>query len=567
MYNIRNRYMLYSLTSIVVHLIKKIIKGKKYLYLEHSVRVDGKPQRAFSIYLGSEDKIQSKQTKLKQLLDGDYKISSYDFGLPVALMQLVERLDLINIIDGAAVKRDQGLSIGQYMCIATLNRCIQPVSKSKLKEWFVNTYLSRFFPTIDTYLDSMAYTNHFQYLNPETIDKIELRLIEKLKTEFHLNMEHLMYDPTNFHTFINPKEQELPKHGHSKQGRNTLNLVNVSIYCTRDGGVPLMHQCYPGNVQDASHFKAAYPKFLQRLKELDINPSEITLVFDKGNISKEVFKEIDQSGLHWISTVRPSSHKDLHQLHPKNFQDFTFPNGKEIGILEFERMMHQEKRLLIVSYDPNRAKWSKKNYMKKLEAKDQDIRRFEAEKLNVKKWRSLEKVRKKLKDILKSYHQYFDIEISGEYAQLSMSVKKNQEAIEKHIVSLGKGYYMTSRKDLSGSEIVWMYRQQYTIEKLFDYLKNPDMVRVMPMYHYKDESIRGHTFTCILALLLLTLLQREIRDEYPEFAIRQIIDLLSQIKLMEIEFTNGHKSKKSFATMSKNAQKLVKFYNFIKFLK
>ena len=86
----------------------------------------------------------------------------------------------------------------------------------------------------------------------------------------------------------------------------------------------------------------------------------------------------------------------------------------------------------------------------------------------------------------------------------------------------------------AGLDIVWLYRQQFTIERLFDYLKNPDLIRIMPMFHFKDDSIRGHIFTCVLGLMLLTLLQREIRQKYPDMALRQIIDLLSQIKLTEI---------------------------------
>lgn len=551
----------------MVYLVKKTIKGKKYLYLEHGARVNGKPRRVFSIYLGPEENIQSKQLEIKQILDGNYDINTYDFGLPVALMQISERLDLINIIDKVTGKREQGLSVGQYTGIATLNRCIQPISKSKLKEWFYNTYLFNFFPTIDTYLNSMAYSNHFRYLTAENINKIELEIVKKLKTEFKLEMKHIMYDPTNFHTFINPTNQELPRHGHSKQGRKTLNIVNVSVFNTHDGGIPFMHQTYPGNIHDATHFKSSFPKFMQRLNKLGIKSNEITLVFDKGNISQEVFEEIDETGIYWITSIRSSSHKDLYQLLPKNFKKDKLPNKKEIGVLEFTRKMHKKDRRLIVIFNPRRSKWSKKNFLKKLKLKYEELIAFRDNNLNFKKWRSSEKVIKKVKLMLKSYSKYFEIEISGDFAQLTMSIRRNKVNIQNHLLSLGKGYYMTNHKDLSGHEVIWTYRQQYMIEKLFNYLKNPDMTRIMPMYHSKDDSIRGHIFTCVLGVLLLTLLQREVKRKYPELSIDKIIDLLSQIKVAEINFKNGKKGQRSFTAISEDTKKLMKFLDLEKHLK
>ncbi len=73
----------------------------------------------------------------------------YDYGLPVALMTIAEKLDLIGIIDRATSKRQQGLSVGQYVAIASLNRCIKPLSKHQLLNWFYTTYLQHFFPKIE----------------------------------------------------------------------------------------------------------------------------------------------------------------------------------------------------------------------------------------------------------------------------------------------------------------------------------------------------------------------------------------------------------------------------------
>ncbi|MHA1300264.1 MAG: IS1634 family transposase [Candidatus Helarchaeota archaeon] len=522
----------------MVFIERKTKKGKTVLYLTHKARINGKSKRVLHIYLGPEERFLKHAENIKLELKPDFEIATYDFGMPVVLMKLAERLDLINIINKCTPKRQQGLSVGEYILIATLNRCIKPRSKKQIKKWFYSTYLQRKFPKIETYLDSMAYTNHFQYLTEESIDKIEEKINSTLLTEFKVSMDQLLYDPTNFFTFINPKEQALPRHGKSKEGRNTLNLVSLSIFCTRDGGVPVMHHVYPGGVHDAKHFKTEYPKFLARLQKLGISTAEITLVFDKGNISEEVFQIINSSRINWIVSVRPSSHKDLHKLVPKDFEMFKLPNGKEVGLLEFKRRLFNNpprgpECRLIVTYNPRRARLAAKNLRKKLEAKIDEVNDWfmDKGKLNVKMWRSRERVENKIKDIIhsKAYLEFISYKVTGEFSQIKYTIKINDKAFQKHVKTLGKSFFMTNHPKMSPLEIVWLYRQQFTVERAFKYLKNPDSLRITPMFHHKDECIRGHLFTCILGLLLLTLLCRDVKKAFPEWGLPTIIELLSII--------------------------------------
>ncbi len=113
----------------MVHLSRRKIKGNVYLYLQENQRVNGKVKRVWQHYLGAETTIKEH---VSMLAEPNFNITNYDFGLPVALLQVAEKLDLINIIDNRVPKRKQGWSVGQYILLAALNRCIKPVSKEKL---------------------------------------------------------------------------------------------------------------------------------------------------------------------------------------------------------------------------------------------------------------------------------------------------------------------------------------------------------------------------------------------------------------------------------------------------
>jgi len=578
----------------MVHIENVVKNGKTYLRLSQRARVKGKSRRVWSIWLGREDMIREQAQDIKDSLKLEFESVVYDYGLPVVLMKYVERLDLINIINECTAKRKQGLSVGHYIMLATLQRCIKPQSKVHIRKWFYFTYIQYMFPKLTTYLDSMAYTNHYPYLTEKAIESIETKIAEKLRTEFKVEMKELFFDPTNFFTYTNPKRenQTIFGHGRSKEGRHTLNLVNLSLICTRDGGIPIMHCTYSGGTHDAAHFKEQYPKILLRLKKLKNPASTVILVFDKGNISPEVFKILDDSGVLWICSVRPSVHKDLNLLTSDDFPMFELPNRKKVGVLETKRPMFSEAALkrskipdyenpdrrLIIQYNPERAKWNGNNLTLKLEARIDEINNFfkgsEQRLVNTgkfPKWKKIDAVKSKIRKIITEknkdgYLDYISYEVkrirdpTKGVTRIQYELSFNKEALEEHLKTLGKSYYMTNHPTMTGLEIIWLYRQQFNVERAFSYLKSPDSIRIRPMWVHTNDSVQGHNFTCVIGLLLLTLIARDVRGSFPELGFLTIQDLLSEIKVVEIKFPGTRRIKRNIVKLSPEAKKLSDFY-------
>jgi len=543
----------------MVYLIKKVIKGNTYLYLAASARIDGKPKRIWQKYLGPEEKF-NEFTEL--LMDLEPRIITLDFGLPIALLQVIKELNLIEIINDCTSKRAQGLSVGHYVSLAAINRCVKPTSKAQLRRWFEHTALFKEFPPIDTYLDSMAYTNHFKYLTPEVLENIEERINKKLIEEWDVSMNTLFYDPTNFFTYINPKKGvELPRHGHSKENRFTLNLVGLTLFCTKDGGLPVLHDIYPGNLHDATLFKEQVPHLLERLKRVGIEPQEICVVFDKGNLSSEAFEQINEANIRFICSLRPSTQKEFEYLTPADFSLKKLPNGKEVGVLEFDKQLYGPHDRLFVVYNPRMKAWQEKNLKVKLEKKIETVHEWFKDRLNVKKWRDPEAVEKKIQSILKTkkYLGLVDYSVSGKVANVKYEIEINEEALKAHINTLGKSFFLSNHPEMAPLDIVWVYRQQYTVERAFKYIKSPNLLSVRPMYHWTDESIRGHLFTCVLGLLLLLLLTRKIQLEFKQMSLWKIVEHLSEIELAIVKYEGSKKTIKKIVEISSEAAELSKF--------
>lgn len=547
----------------MVHLVRKKIKGNTYLYLEETARINGKPRRVWSKYLGPEKKI--KEISKMNLSLGEAKIKPLDFGLPAALMQIVKRLDLIDLIDHSTSKRDQGFSVGEYMVISALNRCIEPISKHKIQKWFENSYLSKLMPNRGTFLNSMAYTNHYSYLNDSILDKIEEQIAIKLKKEFNIDMGHLMYDPTNFYTYgqgIDNEDEEdvpLPQFGHSKEGRVNCRIVGLTLVCTQDGGIPLMSHIYPGNISEAKLFKSQAKSIKNRIFKLKLaDDLDLLLTFDKGNNSSTAYAELDNSDQFFLASIRPSMVKDLAAIPLQNFYLTTLPNKKRIGLIEFNREIYRKSRRLIVVYNRDRAlRWGS-IMLDKLESLQEKILNFFETRLNVKKWRSRKTILKKIEEIIpKRYFRYFYINLITILEVHSLTVEIKYDLVFRDQASKGKTYLITNHTSKSAFELVKLFRQQISVERAFRFLKSPKIFAVRPMFSRKNTSIRGHIFTCVLGLLLLTLLTREVRKYKPHFTLEGIVGHLSMIQVAEISIPGNRSKTMKMCNMTPESQEIA----------
>lgn len=495
----------------MVHLVKKMNKGHVYLYLRETARVNGRVKTVWQKYLGPEDKVKSAPAaELALHAKTPPIVRAYAFGLPVALMLIAERIDLVGTINRATAKRHQGLSVGHYVALAALNRCVRPVTKRHIREWFEGTYLQGLFPEITTYLDSAAYTNHFAYLTDEAIDAVQRELSRKVVAEFGVDMSQLTYDPTNFSTYMNPAgDRALAKHGHAKDNRATLNLVGLALVCTQDGGVPLMYDVYSGNLQDATVFQAELPAVLEHVAEIEHRPSAVTLTFDKGNNSETVFQQLAAAGVSYVASLRPSMVKDLVAVPAEFFPLHELPSGKQVGVLEFTRELYGLQQRVIAAYNPEQARWNGDTLFAKLTDDVAAVEDYFRQRLNKKMWRKRAAVLKKIESLVAKTHlPFLHIDLQGEDGSMALHLTINQDAFNTHAGTLGKTFLISNHPSKSAAELVELFRQQITIERAFSYLKGADLCPASPIFHSCDESIQGHLFSCVIGLLLMTLLAR-----------------------------------------------------------
>ena len=216
--------MLYDLT--MPSLTAKRIKGKIYYYLRECQRVDGKPKIVWQQYLGS-----AQQLVQRMVPPQPQSALIRDYGAVVAPLGIAQQLDLVSIIDRHVPKRGRGPSVGQYLLVACLNRCVAPRSKAQIAEWYEKTVLPARLGLKASQLTSQRFWDNMDRLDADAIARIEQEISAGAVARFGLDLRCLLFDATNFFTFVDSfnARATLPQRGHSKEGRDNLRLLGLAL--------------------------------------------------------------------------------------------------------------------------------------------------------------------------------------------------------------------------------------------------------------------------------------------------------------------------------------------------
>jgi transposase len=94
-------------------------------------------------------------------------------------------------------------------------------------------------------------------------------------------------------------------------------------------------------------------------------------------------------------------------------------------------------------------------------------------------------------------------------------------------------------------------------------MKNTKHLTVRPIFHWTDEKIRVHIFSCVQAYRLCSLLIKELSDKGVPTCINRLIDEMAGIKRIFTFFgdMNNPEKVESFTQGSELAEQIVQLYN------
>jgi transposase len=520
-------------------LTAKQIDGHTYYYARYCQRVDGKPKIVRQVYLGKIEDLVASSEQIR-LPPQPLETQVASCGDVAALWDIAQRLDLVPLLDSLFPKRQQGLSCGQYLLLAALNRALAPTSKVHFADWYRHTILTRLLPADPALLSSQNFWNHMDFVSADQIFDFERHMTQRLIERFQLDLRALVYDGTNFFTYINSRTpSELPQRGHNKQKRGDLRQVNLGLLVSTDFHIPLFHRVYAGNVHDSVEFRSITEDLATHYRDLAQSCDHITLIFDKGNNSAEAFQSLVETPFHFVGSLVPTQHPDLLAVPRRRFRTLTAPRLEDVEIYRTEKKVFGRTHTVLVTFNRNLLDGQLQGLTASLNKARRKLRDLQQQ---LKRWRegkvkgkapALESVRKQVQTICSA--QFVKLILKAEVCivrkGLELTYSTDRAALDRLCqVQFGKTILFTDNADWSDEDIVLAYRSQYHIENAFRQMKNPHFLGWSPMYHWTDSKIQVHAFYCVLALLLTSLLQRELARQGEELSVNRILEELGGIQ-------------------------------------
>lgn len=552
-------------------LIKKVKGNKTYYYAVRSGRVNGKPRIVWQKYLGTLDAIierceqHSAPTPLETTL--------FEAGGVASLMQIASRINLMEIINNVVPKRDQGPSVGHYIILAALNRVLDPSSKSQIGEWYNNTILRRLWGFQEEQFTSQRYWDHMDMISQEDIETMQRLIVEKVKLEFKIETDSLLYDCTNFFTFIDTHNQRstLARRGRNKQKRSDLQQISLALLTTKDFQIPLFHKTYKGNIPDIKIFPEVARDLLNKNKALSGNIKDSTLIFDKGNLSEENRELLLHSGIYFVAGVKNDLIPDLFTAPIEQFKEAFLMPGNKYTSSEIE--ISGRNCIAIVSYSESfftEQLASITVMMRKCEEKLRELQKDLTDWALGKKKKGIRpktrEVKSTLNNILAPQYmkELFEIDLQDHNNQPILKYNINQKELEEITsTKLGRTMLISNRTKWLPEEVIKSYRSLSNVEEAFKYMKNRDYLRWQPSFHWTDQKVEVHTFYCVLALLLATIARKIAVESGIDISLTKLLDDLSAIKEVALLYKSekkGVEARFTVNTMTARQKKLADLF-------
>src|SRR6266446_10708623 len=295
----------------------------------------------------------------------------------------------------------------------------------------------------------------------------------------------------------------------------------------------------------------------------------LTLIFDKGNNSKDNFGLIDTLKLHYVGSIKLSEVKELAEI---SNQNGPWTSCQTLGLEKTRcfRVMHDiygKARTVMVTYNANLFQTQYLTLQNDIAKAITELHKL-SQKLQDRaqglikggQCPTVASITKQCKAILsrpymKSIMTYTVQKDSHDIPQLDYNIA--QDVINQlSDTYLGKNIIITDRAKWHDEQIILAYRSQFHIENVFKDMKDRDIGSWWPLYHWTDQKINVHSFYCTIAVLLRALAHRRVKQAGIDISMKRLLAELDEIKEVIVLYPKkrGAKTSPQHTVLSKTSE-------------
>ena len=338
-----------------------------------------------------------------------------------------------------------------------------------------------------------------------TKDAFEEALFDRRRDLFsHLDL--VFFDTTSIY-FEGEGGTELGQYGHSKDHRPDRKQMIVGMILDGEGR-PLCCEFWPGNVTDVKTLIPVVDRLQQRF-----HIRSICIVADRGMISAETIAQLqtEDRKVHYLLGARLRNVKEIYEevlSRGGRYREVRGPREKSTDPSPLKvKEVCVEKRRYVVCLNEEQAR------------KDHADREAIVAALR-------EQLKQGDKALVgnKGYRKYLHSE--GPKFSIDEEKVKWEERFD------GKWVLQTDL-DMSAEAVALQYKQLWMVEEMFRTVKT--LLETRPIFHKRDETIRGHVFCSFLALLMRKELQGRLEAQGDKLEWAEMLRDLESLQYAIVE--------------------------------
>jgi transposase len=320
-------------------------------------------------------------------------------------------------------------------------------------------------------------------------------------------LQLVFFDTTSIY-FEGQGGQDIGQRGFSKDHRP--DLYQMVVGAVLDGqGRPICCELWPGNTTDVKTLIPVVDRLRSRF-----GIGRVCIVADRGMISQETLAALEQPGRGWqyILGARMRSQNEV--------------KDEVLSRAGRYRVVHPAR---IESEDPSPLKvkevWvDDRRYVVCL---NEDEARKDAADREAIVAALREQLRKGDKSLVgnKGYRRYLSGDDSSHFEIAEAKLAEDARYDGKWV--------LRTNTELDTAEVALQYKRLWMVEHWFRSCKS--LLQTRPIYHKRDETIRGHVFCSFLALVLRQELQARLKERGHELEWADVISDLDRLQRVEVE--------------------------------
>lgn len=506
----------------------RLKKSGKYQYLQIvENRRDGKKtvQRVIAT-IGRMDQLQAGSDietlvrslsrfseKVLLILSGksDVHASAKKIGPSLIFDRLWKELDIGRIIQAHLAERKFGFDVERAVFLTVLHRLFVSGSDRYCDKWHRDYVINgvddlslhHFYRAMAFLGEELEDQEGKTPFAPRCIkDMIEEDMFQVRRNLF-TGLDVVFFDTTSIY-FEGDGGETIGQFGHSKDHRPDLHQMVVGVVLDNEGN-PVCCEMWPGNTADV---KSLIPVIERIRRRFQIK--QFCIISDRGMISKETLAHLEKENIPYILGARMRMVKEIKEevLSSAGRYREVYPEGissKDPSPLKVKEVNVDDRRYIVC-------------------LNERQVRKDAADRQAI-----IDALQEKIKSNPKSlvgnkgYRKYLSLDRD--------TVSINQQKISDEERFDGK-WVLKTNTNMTPEQVALKYKELWQVEHVFRDMKS--ILDTRPVFHKRDETIRGHVFCSFLALVLRKELDRRLEKAGHGFEwadIKQDLKALQEITI------------------------------------